>query len=123
MNQPLQPFPSSLIPPPSSLLSRRRCALRLTAIGVELARVLLTDARSLAAQPAQVIELGATNTTALDHVYVINDGRVQGEDSLNPDAEAGLAHGNGLARAAMLAGNNNTLERLQALFGLRLFDA
>src|SRR4051812_21266307 len=120
MNQTLPRFPSSLIPPPSSLFSRCRCALR---VGSQLARIFLADAGGLATQPAQIVELGATDATALDHINVVNDGRVQREDSLDTDAEAGLAHGDGLARPTVLARDDDALERLQALFGLRLFDA
>src|SRR3954471_17063308 len=109
MNQSLLHLLSSLIPHPSSLLSCCRRALR---VGCQLARILLTDARSLAAQPAQVIELGATHASALDHVYVINDGRMQREDSLNTNAEAGLAHSDGLARATMFARDDDALECL-----------
>jgi hypothetical protein len=72
---------------------------------------------------AQVVKLGATHAPALDHVYVVNDGRVKRKDSLDAYAEAGLSDGDGLARSAVLARYDDALEDLQALFGLRLLDA
>src|SRR5919198_417608 len=52
-----------------------------------------------------------------------DDGAVQGEDALDADAEARLAHREGLAHALPPARDADALERLEALLGLRLLDA
>src|SRR5436190_5177849 len=82
-----------------------------------LTRITLADTRSLTAQVTQVIELGATNATFLHHVDVIDNRRVQRKDSLNAHTEAGLADGNRLARAAVLASYADALKCLQTFFG------
>jgi hypothetical protein len=43
---------------------------------------------------------------------VVNDGRVQRKDSLDSDAEAGLANGDGLAHAAVFARNDDAFKDL-----------
>ena len=50
-------------------------------------------------------------------IDMIDDCRVQREDSFDADSETGLAHGNRLAHSAMFAGDTNALEGLQAFFG------
>ena len=60
--------------------------------------------------------------TLLYHIDMIDDCRVEREDSFDADPETGLAHGNRLAHPAMFAGDTDALEGLQALFGFRLFN-
>src|SRR5947209_15127909 len=88
-----------------------------------LARVALADARGLAAKVAQVVELRAADAPAAHQLDATDDGAVHGEDALDADAEAGLAHREGLAHAVALARDADALERLKALLGLRLLDA
>src|SRR5215213_7634146 len=105
-------------------LVRRRGALGLAAAAPGgVARVEFLDACGLAAQVAQVVELGAADAAAAYHLDLADDGAVNGEDALDADAEAGLAHGEGLADAVALARDADALERLEALLRLRLLDA
>ena len=54
---------------------------------------------------------------------MIDDRGMQRKDSLDADAKTGFAHGDCFARAAVLAGDANALESLQAFFRLRFLDA
>src|SRR3954470_21288336 len=77
-----------------------------------LTRVALTDARSFAAEVAQIIEFCAPHASLFHHVDVIDYGSVQRKDSFDTDAETGLAHGNRFAHAAVLARNADTFKSL-----------
>src|SRR3954447_1094209 len=57
---------------------------------------LLLDLGLLAAQLAQIVELGTTDVAARDELDVVDDRRVHRERALDPDAEAHLADGEGL---------------------------
>src|SRR6185369_15540447 len=92
---------------------RRR--LRSLLLGM-LPRVALADARGLPAQVAQVVELRSANAAALHDVDVIDDRRVEREDTLDADAEARLAHRDRLADPAMLARDADAFVRLETLF-------
>src|SRR5216684_349377 len=85
--------------------------------------ITLANTRSLAAQLAKVVKLGAPYVTFLHDVDVIDYRRVQRKNPLYADAKTHLAHGDGLAHSAMLAGDNHALKSLQALFRLRFLDA
>src|SRR6266571_345411 len=87
-----------------------------------LARVALANAGRLSTEIAQVIKLRAPHVAFLYYIDVIDDRRVKRKNSLDTDAEAGLAHGDRFAHAAVLARNADALESLKALFGLGFFD-
>src|SRR5699024_6737286 len=72
----------------------------------------LADASSLAAQVAQVVELGAADVTADVHLDLLDDGRVHREGALDAHAEADLADREGLADPAALAADDDALEHL-----------
>src|SRR2546423_10367502 len=92
---------------------RGRRALRLAAVARGgLARVALAYARGLAAEVAQVVELRAADAATPHQFDATDDGAVHGEDALDADAEADLAHREGLARAVALARDADALERL-----------
>src|SRR5882762_1041023 len=98
---------------PSSVLqklfrfARSGCALHLP--GLIGARIPLTDSSRLATQFAQVIELGAPDAPLFHHIDMIDDGGVQRKDPFDADTETGFANGNRLARAAVLAGDDDAL--------------
>src|SRR5687767_2698516 len=58
-------------------------------------RLALLDARRLAGEMAQVVELGATNAAAAHDLDVGEHRAVEGEDALDPDAVGDLANGEG----------------------------
>src|SRR5687768_4827986 len=70
---------------------------------------------SLAAQAAKVVKLRPAHASSADHVDMVDYRSVHREDSFDALAEADLANGDGLAHAAVIAGNDNTLKRLQTL--------
>lgn len=80
------------------------------------AGVALLDAGGLTAKVTQVIQFCTANLTAADDVDVIDDGRVQREDTLDADAKADLADCHGLACSAVFACDANALKSLQTLF-------
>ena len=69
----------------------------------------------LALQTAQVIELGAPNFRRTHHVDLVDDLRVDREDTLDALAEADLADGE-TRLCAVAACNDDAFKRLQALF-------
>src|SRR3712207_3040122 len=75
---------------------------------------LLLDLGGLAAQLAEVVQLGATHVTAGQHLDLLDDRGVHREGALDTDAEADLAHGEGLADAAALTADDDALEDLDA---------
>src|SRR5207237_10649185 len=88
-----------------------------------LPRGALAESRGVAAEFAQVVELRAANAAPSHKLDATDDGAVHGEDALDADAEADLAHREGLAHAVSLARDADALKRLKALLGLRLLDA
>src|SRR3954451_8596695 len=76
---------------------------------------LLLDLRLLAAQLAQVVELGPAHVTAGHPLDVVDDRRVHGERPLDAYPEADLADREGLAHPAALAADDNALEDLDPL--------
>src|SRR3954451_15207711 len=75
---------------------------------------LLLDLGGLAAQLAEVVQLGPADVTAGDDLDLLDDRGVHREGPLDADAEADLAHGEGLARAAALTADHDALEDLDA---------
>src|SRR6187200_2890342 len=73
---------------------------------------LLLDLRLLAAQLAQVVELGATHVTAGDELDVVDDRRVHREEALDAHLEAHLADRESLAHALAGACDDDALEDL-----------
>lgn len=86
-------------------------------------RVALANSGSLTAQSAQVIELRSSHSSSLHQIDVVDDGGMEREDPFNTNPKTCLANGNGLSSTAVLARNDYTLKRLEALLGLRFFDS
>src|SRR4029453_4563257 len=86
--------------------------------GVEVA--LFLDLRSLTAQGAHVVQLGAADVTLGDDLDLFDDRRVNREGTLNADAEGNLADGEGLADTLALAAKDEALENLDT--GVLAFD-
>jgi hypothetical protein len=86
------------------------------------ARVALTDTCGLTAQSTKVVKLCSADATTLYEVDVVDDRRVQREDSFDADAETRFSHGDRFARAAMFASDYDAFKNLQSFFGLGLFD-
>src|SRR5215471_4403984 len=82
-----------------------------------LSRIALANTCRFATQVSEVIKLRASHVPLFHHVDVIDDRRVERKDSLDTDAETGLANGDGLTRAAVLAGNADTFKCLQSFLG------
>src|SRR5258705_5276698 len=82
----------------------------------------LLDARRLAGEMAQVVELGPAHAAATDDIDVGQHGALDREDGLDADAVGDLAHGERRADAAAPTGNADSLERLDALL-LPFLDA
>src|ERR1700733_13961548 len=72
----------------------------------------LPDASRLAAQRAQVVELGPADTAAGDDLDLVDRGGVYREGALDADAVADLADGERLARTRPLAPDDDALEDL-----------
>src|SRR5262249_5482436 len=88
----------------------RRCG------GVAVTSIaLLLDLRRLPHALPPVVELGTPHVATRDPVDAGDDRRVHRERALHADAEADLAHGEGLPAAAALAPDDDTLEDLHAL--------
>ena len=78
-----------------------------------VARIVFFDTGGLAAKVAKVIKLCTTDLTAADDVDVVDHGRMQREDTLDADAKADLADRDGLADAAVFAGDADAFEHLK----------
>src|SRR3984957_10174549 len=74
----------------------------------------LLDPPRLAAQVAQVVQLGAAHLAAGDRLDLVDRRAVHRERALDANAVAHLAHGEGLTQAAALAPDHDTLEDLDA---------
>src|SRR5450631_116975 len=75
---------------------------------------LLLDLGSLAAQVAQVVQLGAPHVAAGHDLDLLDDRAVQREGALDANAEADLANRVGLADATTVTTDHHTLEDLNA---------
>ena len=80
---------------------------------------LLLDLGGLAAQVAQVVELGATDVTAGDDLDLVDDRGVEREGPLDADTEGDLADREGLGHTGAVATDDDTLEDLDT--GARAF--
>jgi hypothetical protein len=94
-----------------------RGCFSLCLFGVNLPSIAFPDTRGFSAQATKVVELGAPYPSLLHHINVIDDGRVQREDSLHANAEAGFSHRYRFAGPAVFAGYHHAFECLQALLG------
>src|SRR5271157_2388982 len=74
----------------------------------------LAQARRFALQAAQVVQLGAAHAAGAHDVDMVDHRSVQRENALDAGAEAGLANGDGLAHAGVIAADHGALEGLQA---------
>ena len=80
-------------------------------LGLGLCRhglALLADLGGLAAQTAQVVQLGATHVTTRDDLDPVDDRGVEREGALDADAERDLADGEGLADATTVAADDDS---------------
>src|SRR4051794_1286781 len=75
---------------------------------------LLLDLGGLAAELAQVVQLGPADVAAGDDLDPLDDRGVHREGALHSDAEADLADGEGLADPTALAPDHDALEDLDA---------
>src|ERR1043165_9588597 len=76
----------------------------------------LFDACRFAPEVPEVVELCATDPAMAFHLDLVDRRRIQREHALDADTAGDLAHGEHLARAAALAGDDDALEDLDALF-------
>src|ERR1700680_3828127 len=65
---------------------------------------------------AQIVEFRPAHFARADHIDMVDNGRVQRENSLDPLTEADFADRNGLAHARVLACQHGAFEDLNALF-------
>src|SRR6185369_16238828 len=86
------------------------------------ARVALTDACGFTAQSTEVVKLCSSDAAALDEIDVVDNRRVQRENSFDADAKTRLSHCDRFARASMFARDHDAFKSLQSLFGLGLFN-
>src|SRR5690606_41011230 len=75
---------------------------------------LLADLGRLAAQVAQVVELGTADVAPGGNLDLVDDRAVHRERTLDADPEADLADREGLADAGALAANHHALEDLDS---------
>ena len=76
---------------------------------------LFLDLGSLAHLVAQVVQLGTTDLAVTHDLDLLDLGGVHGEGTLNANAEADLADGEGLAAGVAVTTDNVALENLDAL--------
>src|SRR6478609_321179 len=86
------------------------------------ALALLPDARGLAAQRAQVVELGPADPASAHHLHRGDSRAVNREEPLDPDTGRDLPDGEILADPAAPLGDDQALEGLQPLL-IALADA
>ena len=75
---------------------------------------LFADFCLLAAECAQVVELGATNVTSADELDVVDDRRVDRKLTLDADLERDFANVERLANSVTVTADNHTLENLDS---------
>src|SRR5580704_14634298 len=118
-----EPRPTSSTPAtalnPRAWSSRSRVASQRNVAEVDSGRIgspgkllALSQTGGLALETAQIVKLGAAHASGADHIDVIDDSRVDGEDALNAVAKANLADRDGLAHAGVVTGDESALERL-----------
>ena len=74
------------------------------------------DAGCLAFEFTQVVQTAATHETAGYDIDVVDEGGVEGEDTLNTNAVGNLAHSKGGASGAAVNADDAALENLNTLF-------
>jgi hypothetical protein len=74
------------------------------------------QASSFALKSAQIVQLGATHAAGANEIDVIDNRRVDGEDTLNALAEADLPNGDRLAQSGVISRDYSAFESLQPLF-------
>src|SRR6185437_6558556 len=77
--------------------------------------LLLANARGFAAQTTEVVQLGAAHAPGAQNFDFVDHARVDRENAFHALAEGDLAHGEGVARAAVIAGDADAFEGLDAL--------
>jgi hypothetical protein len=87
-----------------------------------VAEIAFFDTRRFTAQLTQVVKFRAAHTTAANDVDMIDDRRMERENSFNADAERDFANRHGFARAAVFAGDDDAFKNLQA-FLVAFLDA
>src|SRR6185436_21036387 len=110
-------------PRPASSTPTRRCSSAQTArsrtsVGrgaIDSALALLPDSGGLAAQRAQVVQLGAAHPSPADQLDRGDRGTVHRKEALYPDPRGDLANREGLADSAAPLGDDHPLERLEPL--------
>src|SRR6266851_1605564 len=85
---------------------------RIAPVGLPGADAALLDPGCLAAQVAQVVELGPADLSVRDDLDLVDRRAVHREGALHADAVADLAHSERLAHAAALAADDHALEDL-----------
>lgn len=78
---------------------------------------LLANLCRLTAKLAKVVQLGAANISAANELDVVDDGRVNGELSLNSNLERHLTNAECFANSVTGARNDDTLEYLNTASG------
>ena len=78
---------------------------------------LLPDLGGLADTVTQVVELGTTDIAVAHSLHLHDRGRVNGEHLLHAHAVGDTTDGEGLLDAAVLLGDDGTLEHLNTLTG------
>src|SRR5579863_9291324 len=112
-------------PPGSEVITRPACPMHSLSLGTgDVPRKAgasasgglpaLLDPRRLAAQVAQVVQLGPADLAAGDRLDLVDRRAVHRERALDANAVAHLADGEGLTQAAALAPDHDTLEDLDA---------
>lgn len=81
-----------------------------------MAGVDLADTGCFALEIAEVVEFCASDTATGDDFDLVDHGGVDGEGTLDADTVGVFADGERLADAAVLFGDADTLEKLDALF-------
>ena len=70
------------------------------------------DLSSLTNSVTQIVELSTANLTVSNYLYLLDNGRVQGEYSFDTAAVSYTSYGKGLADTAVLLSDNGALEYL-----------
>ena len=66
-------------------------------------------------ESTQIEQLGAADLALTDNGDLLDEGAVDGEDTLNADTVGNAANGKGLSNAAVLLSDHSALEGLNAL--------
>src|ERR1700683_5011255 len=116
-----EPRPTSSTPAtalkPRAWSSRSRVASQRNGAEVDSGRIgspgkllALSQTGGLALETAQVVELGAAHAPGTNHIDMVDDSCMDGEDALDAVAETDLADRDGLADAGVIARDEGALE-------------